>query len=48
MAIEPTKKIFEIPPIVKKEEALKENPFKKKKVTKKPDKKENTKINIRV
>ncbi|MCX7913268.1 MAG: hypothetical protein N2511_01645 [Thermodesulfovibrionales bacterium] len=48
MAIEPTKKIFEILPIVKKEEVLKDNPFKKRKSTNKTIKKETTKIDIRV
>lgn len=48
MPIEPTKKVFEVPHIVKKEEALKGLPYKKRKNPKKPEKRESGKIDIRV
>lgn len=48
MPIEPTKKVFEVSHIAKKEEALKGLPYKKRKNPKKPDKKESGRIDIRV
>lgn len=48
MPVEPTKKVFETPHIVKKEETLKGLPYKKKKNPKKADKKESGRIDIRV
>ncbi len=48
MPIEPTKKVFETPYIVKKEETAKGLPHKKRKNTKKPEKKESGRIDIRV
>ncbi len=48
MPIEPTKKVFETPHIVKKEETLKGPLYKKRKNPKRAEKKEKGRIDIRI
>lgn len=48
MPIEPTKKVFEVPHIAKKEDALKGQQYKKRKNPKKTEKRESGKIDIRI